>query len=105
MRHALETIDYTSDPPLHIPDKYKHMIWFALPIDIALMMIKQKETKDILAKEMRSTKNKYDTKNVYQDVRWNVQRYRPKWKWVKKNPQPYKEIIQTIENLHLLMIQ
>ena len=45
MRHALETSDYTSDPPLHIPEKYKHMIWFALPIDIALMMSKQKETK------------------------------------------------------------
>jgi hypothetical protein len=44
VRLALETIDYTSDPPLNVPDKYKHMVWFALPIDIALMMFKQKET-------------------------------------------------------------
>ncbi|CAF1409262.1 unnamed protein product [Adineta steineri] len=44
VRHAIETIDYTSDPPLNVPDKYKNMVWFALPIDIALMMIKQNET-------------------------------------------------------------
>lgn len=44
VRHAIETVDYTSDPPLNIPEKYKNLIWFALPIDIALMMIKQNET-------------------------------------------------------------
>ena len=44
VRHAIETVDYTSDPPINIPDKYKNLIWFALPIDIALMMIKQNET-------------------------------------------------------------
>jgi len=44
VRYALNSIDYTSDPPLNVPDKYKHMVWFALPIDIALMMFKQKET-------------------------------------------------------------
>lgn len=44
LRRALTSIDYTSDPPLNVPDKYKHMVWFALPIDIALMMMKQRET-------------------------------------------------------------
>ena len=44
LRRALTSIDYTSDPPLNVPDKYKHMVWFALPIDIALMMVKQRET-------------------------------------------------------------
>jgi len=44
VRLALDSIDYTSDPPLNVPDKYKHMVWFALPIDVALMMVKQKET-------------------------------------------------------------
>ena len=44
VRRALDTIDYTTDPPLNVPDKYKHMVWFALPMDIALMMLKQKET-------------------------------------------------------------
>ncbi len=44
VRRAFDAIDYTSDPPLNAPDNYKHMVWFALPIDIALMMIKQKET-------------------------------------------------------------
>jgi hypothetical protein len=44
VRYALNSIDYTSDPPLNVPDKYKHTVWFALPIDIALMMLKQKET-------------------------------------------------------------
>jgi hypothetical protein len=44
VRHALDSIDYTSDPPLNVPDKYKHTVWFALPIDIALMMVKQNET-------------------------------------------------------------
>jgi hypothetical protein len=40
---ALGSIDYTSDPPLNVPDKYKHMIWFTLPIDIALMMTKSND--------------------------------------------------------------
>jgi hypothetical protein len=44
VRRALDSIDYTSDPPLNVPEKYQHMVWFALPIDIALMMVKQKET-------------------------------------------------------------
>ncbi|CAF3941093.1 unnamed protein product [Rotaria sordida] len=44
MRYALQVIDYTSDPPLNVPDKYLHTVWFALPIDIALMMLKRKET-------------------------------------------------------------
>ncbi|CAM4865155.1 unnamed protein product [Rotaria socialis] len=43
VRHALDTIDYGFDPPLNVPDKYKHMVWFALPADIASVMIKQKE--------------------------------------------------------------
>ncbi|CAF4139730.1 unnamed protein product, partial [Rotaria magnacalcarata] len=44
LKYALEVVDYTSDPPLNIPDKYQHMVWFAVPIDIALMLFKQKET-------------------------------------------------------------
>jgi hypothetical protein len=44
VRYARETVDFTADPPLNVPDKYKNMIWFALPIDIALMMLKQNET-------------------------------------------------------------
>lgn len=44
VRRALKSIDYTSDPPLNVPDAYKHMVWFCLPIDIALMMVKQGET-------------------------------------------------------------
>jgi hypothetical protein len=44
VRSAISTIDYMSDPPLNMPDKYKHMVWFALPIDIALLMMKQTET-------------------------------------------------------------
>lgn len=43
VRRALDSIDYTSDPTLNVPDKYKHMIWFTLPIDVALMMVKQNE--------------------------------------------------------------
>ncbi|CAF4063303.1 unnamed protein product [Rotaria magnacalcarata] len=43
VRHALDTFDYESDPPLNVPDKYKHMVWFALPADIVSVMIKQKE--------------------------------------------------------------
>jgi len=43
VRRALDSIDYTSDPSLNVPDKYKHMVWFTLPIDVALMMVKQKE--------------------------------------------------------------
>lgn len=41
LHQALHTVDFTSDPPLNVPDKYKHMVWFALPIDIVLMMRKQ----------------------------------------------------------------
>ncbi|CAF3345142.1 unnamed protein product [Rotaria socialis] len=44
VKYALEVVDYTSDPPLNIPDKYQHMVWFAVPIDIALMLLKKKET-------------------------------------------------------------
>ncbi|CAF2342856.1 unnamed protein product [Rotaria sp. Silwood2] len=43
VRHALNSIDYRSDPPLNVPEKHKHLIWFALPIDIALIMMKQKD--------------------------------------------------------------
>ncbi|CAF0830779.1 unnamed protein product [Rotaria sordida] len=43
LRYAIDSIDYTSDPALNIPEKYKHMIWFTLPIDIALMMIERKD--------------------------------------------------------------
>ena len=39
MIYAMESVDYTSDPPLNIPEKYQHMVWFALPIEIALMML------------------------------------------------------------------
>jgi hypothetical protein len=39
VRYALEVIDFTSDPPLNVPDRYKHMVWFALPIDIVMMML------------------------------------------------------------------
>ena len=46
MIHAIETVDYTADPPLNIPEKYQHMVWFALPIDIALMMLKMHETNE-----------------------------------------------------------
>ena len=38
-RHAFANIDFMSDPPLSVPDKYKKMVWFALPIDIVLMMV------------------------------------------------------------------
>ena len=48
VRRAFDAIDYTSDPPLNVPDNYKHMIWFTLPIDVALMMIKQKDSGDDL---------------------------------------------------------
>jgi hypothetical protein len=44
IRHGVETIDYTTDPSLNVPDKYKHMVWFALPIDIALMIFKVNQT-------------------------------------------------------------
>lgn len=27
-----------------MPEKYQHMVWFALPIDIVLALLKQKET-------------------------------------------------------------
>lgn len=44
MIYAMESVDYTSDPPLNIPEKYQHMVWFALPIEIALMMLTINET-------------------------------------------------------------
>ena len=45
IHRAIDIIDYSSDPPLNIPDKYKHMIWFGLPSDIVSMIHKQRETK------------------------------------------------------------
>lgn len=39
MRNAFANIDFMSDPPLSVPDRYKKMVWFALPIEIVLMMI------------------------------------------------------------------
>lgn len=44
MIYAMESIDYTSDPPLNIPEKYQHMVWFALPIEVALLMLKSDES-------------------------------------------------------------
>lgn len=44
LRYAFETIDFTLDPPLSVPDKYKNMVWFALPLDIAMMMVNEKTT-------------------------------------------------------------
>ncbi|CAF1304467.1 unnamed protein product [Adineta ricciae] len=54
VRRAFNAIDYTSDPPLNVPDNYKHMIWFTLPIDIALMMSKQKEAGEDLNANINS---------------------------------------------------
>ncbi|CAF0758754.1 unnamed protein product [Didymodactylos carnosus] len=39
----VDLIDYRIDPPLNISDKYKDLIWFALPLDIATMLAKQRE--------------------------------------------------------------
>jgi len=44
VRQALDNIDYTTDPPLNVPEKYKNMIWFALPSDVALLLFKERET-------------------------------------------------------------
>jgi hypothetical protein len=54
VRNAIGSIDYTSDPPLNVPDKYKHLVWFALPIDIALLMMKQVETGQELHADVNS---------------------------------------------------
>ncbi|UJR18081.1 hypothetical protein I4U23_004981 [Adineta vaga] len=44
IKNAIVLLDYTSnDPPLNIPVKYKHLIWFALPIEIASLMIEDKQ--------------------------------------------------------------
>lgn len=36
---ALQSIDFTLDPPLNVPEKYKHMVWFALPMEIVMAML------------------------------------------------------------------
>lgn len=45
-KHAIEyatgKIDFTADPPLNVPEKYKDMVWFTLPVDIALMLLNDK---------------------------------------------------------------
>lgn len=47
VKYALDAIDYSFDPPLTVPDKYKATVWFALPIDIASMLLKQKQNQDM----------------------------------------------------------
>lgn len=44
VRRAIETVDFSVDPPLSVPDKYKHMVWFALPSDIIKTTIEQMKT-------------------------------------------------------------
>lgn len=43
IEYASGKIDFTSDPPLNVPDKYKDMIWFVLPFDIAMLMLNEKK--------------------------------------------------------------
>ncbi|CAF1335159.1 unnamed protein product, partial [Didymodactylos carnosus] len=39
----IESVDYRTDPPLNLIDKYKDLIWFVLPMDIAMILANTRE--------------------------------------------------------------